>query len=245
MSVPFEQGYTVDVLQGGQITVLGKFFTFVGSGQPADAAAVTVTITSITTSATIIGPTSAGITQTGQGIYSYTWAVAAAQAAGDYLVTWSGTVGSTAQTSGTTVTVAAPAVAYPAPGVYATVGQYRQVTGDLTTSDQRVAFWLPLASSVLDVALVGAVYATDANSMPTSPLVIDVFMRACCEQVRYEIANNDPAAVKDQYSSTNVGGVALTRAAAATARALPPLAPRAAAILRTAGVIPSAPLISW
>lgn len=245
MSIPFEQGYTVDVLQGGQITVPGKFFTFVGSSVPADASGVTVTITSVTTSTTILGPTSVGVTHVSQGVYSYTWVVAAAQATGDYLITWSGTVASTLQSSGVTVTVAAPAVASPAPGVYATVGQYRQVTGDLTTPDQRVAFWLPLASSVLDVALVGAVYSTDANSMPTNPMVIDCFMRACCEQVRYEIANNDPAQVKDQYVSSNVGGVNLTRAAAATARVLPPLAPRAAAVLRVAGVLPNAPLISW
>jgi hypothetical protein len=136
-------------------------------------------------------------------------------------------------------------VSTPSSGVYATVQQYRDVTKDEATPDDRVEMWLQLASEALDIALIGAIYKVDADEMPTDPKVAGVFVRACCRQAQYEIANNDPAQVKDQYTSSSVGGVSYGRAASATGRALPPLAPRALAILQVAGVLPGAPMISW
>lgn len=245
MSIPFEQGYTVDVLQGGQIALTGRFYTFAGSGVPADVSSLTITITPASGSAPVVGPTPVGIVHASTGVYTYVWAVPAALPVGDYTVLWQGTGPSGTVTAGEVVTVTTDPSASPAPGVYATVAAYRAWSHDQATPDATVSMWLQRASEVLDVALVGAVYAIDDNSMPTDPTVIDTFARACCAQVQYEIANNDPALVKDQYTSSNVGGVSLTRAAAATARPLPPLAPRAAAILRVAGVLPAAPLISW
>lgn len=245
MSIPFEQGYTLDVLQGGQIALTGRFYTFVGSGIPADVSSLTVTITPASGSTPVVGPTPTGITHASTGVYTYTWAVPASTVPGDYTVLWSGTGGSGTVTDGQVVTVAIAPSASPSPGVYATIAQYRAWSHDQATPDAIVEMWLERASEALDVALVAAVYAIDENSMPTDPMVIDTFMRAACAQAAYEIANNDPNLVKDQYSSSNVGGVSLTRAPAATMRALPPLAPRAAAILKVAGVLPAAPLISW
>lgn len=243
-SIP--QGYTLDVLQGGQITLTGRFYTYAGSGIPADVSSLTITITPASGSVPVIGPTPAGIVHASAGVYTYTWAVPLSTVPGDYTVLWQGTGTSGAAADGQVVTVAADPSGSPSPGVYATVAQYRAWSKDQGTPDAAVSMWLQRASEVMDAtALVGAVYATDDNSMPTDPMVIDCFMRACCAQAQFEIANNDPALVKDQYTSSNVGGVALTRAAAATARSLPPLGPRALAILRTAGVLPAAPLINW
>ena len=42
-----------------------------------------------------------------------------------------------------------------------------------------------------------------------------------------------------------MGGVTQTRASGAQNQGIPPLAPMAAVILGTAGVLPSAPLINW
>ncbi|MEV5710171.1 hypothetical protein [Actinoallomurus sp. NPDC052274] len=243
--MPTDQGYTLDVLPGGQAALVGRFYTYVGSGVPCDVSSLTITITPASGSVPVIGPTSVGIVHESMGVYTYAWAVPASTVPGDYTVLWSATGASGPVTDGQVVTVAAAPSASPSPGVYATVAQYRNVTKDMATPDALVEMWLPLASEVLDLALVGAVYATDENSMPTDPMLIDTLMRACCRQVQHEIANNDPASVKDQYTSSNVGGVAVTRAPAATARALPPLSPRAAAILRVAGVLPAAPLIGW
>jgi hypothetical protein len=84
-----------------------------------------------------------------------------------------------------------------------------------------------------------------ADGMPLDAFVASVFMRATSAQAAYIIAVNDDANVKREYSSTSVGGVSATRAASMQAMALPPIAPQAAAILRVAGVLPAAPMISW
>jgi hypothetical protein len=101
------------------------------------------------------------------------------------------------------------------------------------------------ASEVIDRAMIGAVYRTDANSMPTDPGIMDVFMRATCAQCQFLLALNDPANVKSQYASTSMGGVSQTRTANAQGQAFPPLAPQAAVILQTAGALPGAPLLGW
>jgi hypothetical protein len=238
-----------DVVQGGQITLQQQFNTYVGSGYRAPAADVTVTVSAAPGpsggSGTPVPATSDGIQQIDYAQYKYTWACDPAQAPGDYLVTWTGTVGGQPQTYTHTVTVAAIATGTPAPGVYASVAQYRAWSGDQWPPDERMTVLLQRASEDLDGNLVGAVYPVNQNGMPTDAMVIDVFMRACCAQAQFLAADNDITGVKRQYSSTSMGGVSLTRVAAMTATPFPPLAPRAASILRTAGVLPNAPLINW
>lgn len=238
-------GLGLDVAPGGQITLTAWFRTFVGSSVPLPVSGVTITIAPATGGTPVIGPTPTGVVGVDSATYTYVWAPPTSTAPGDYTVTWAASSPAGVAPIVETVTVVRPPAQSPAPGVYATVTDYQNWSGDLLTPSARVSVFLRRASEVLDVALVAAVYPTDADSMPTDPSVIDLFMRACCAQAGFELANNDLNLVKDQFSSTNVGGVSLTRSAATTARALPPLAPRAAAILRTAGVLPSAPLLSW
>lgn len=240
-----------DVVQGGQITFEQLFETFQGSSQPGSASGVTIGIAAATTpgggSGTPVAPTSSGVTPQGgsQSLYDYTWSVPASTATGDYLVTWTGTVGSQTVTYVQTVTVAAVPAGNPAPGVYATLGAYRAWSGDTITPDLLVSVNLRRASEDIDNALIGAVYAVNGNGMPTDAMVIDAISRAACAQCQYLLADNDPTGVKKQYTSTNVGGVTTTRAKSTVAPQFPLLGPRAAQILHTVGVLPSATLIAW
>jgi hypothetical protein len=72
-----------------------------------------------------------------------------------------------------------------------------------------------------------------------------VLVRATSAQVAYLLAQNDDTGIKREYSSTTVGGVSAVRSAKMQGGALQPIAPRALAILRVAGVLPAAPLVSW
>jgi hypothetical protein len=242
---------SADVWPGGTITLAVVFETAVGSNSPVAASGVTITIAASGAddggSGTPVPATSTGVQSPGLGQFRYVWAVAPDTVTGSYLVTWSGVRAS----DGVTITyqqavmVAAAPAPTPVPGVYATVTQYQNKTGDLFTPNATVAQRLRLASEQLDVYLVGAVYGVDGDGMPTDPGLIDTLSRACCEQARFLTAHNDDAQVKREYVSTNVGGVQVTRAAAMLAPALPPLAPQAAAILHVAGVLPAAPLVNW
>jgi len=238
-----------DVLQNAQITLTQLFETYPGSGQGGIASGVTIGITAAPTAAggtgTPLAPTSTGVVALSSGLYQYTWACPASQATGDYLVTWTATVGTRTETYVQTVTVAAMASGSPAPGLYATVPQYQAWSGDTLTPYQMVQVMIQRASEALDHYLIGAVYAVNANGMPTDPMLIDVLMRATCAQTQFMLADNDPTGIKRQYVSTSMGGVSQTRAAAMTAMTFPPLAPQAAAILHTAGVLGSAALINW
>lgn len=239
-----------DAIQGGQITFEQLFESYIGSGQAGIASGVTIGITAASTPGGGSGtPVAAGTPATPQGgsqsLYDYTWQVPATQATGDYLVTWTGTVGTTTLTYTQTVTVAAIPAGNPAPGVYATLDAYRAWSGDAITPDLLVSVTLQRASEDIDNALIGAVYQVNQNGMPVDAMVIDAISRACCAQCAYLLADNDPTGVKHQYTSTNVGGVQAVRAASTVAPQFPLLAPRAAQILHITGVLPSATLIAW
>lgn len=243
--VPFTSEIFIDVRQGGQATLQARFQTFMDSDLEQAVSGVTITITPAAGGATVIGPTSTGVVAIDTATYYYLWNVPATQAAGDYTATWNGTGPGGTLTINQTVTVAAQPSGAPGIGVYATVGQYQEWSGDTLTPPAMVQTFLRRSSEVIDLAMIGAVYETDQDELPTDAGVIDAMMRATCAQCQFEIANNDPALVKQQFVTSSVGGVAVTRNKAATGQSTPPLAPRAAAILRTAGVLEVAPLISW
>ena len=243
-------GAQSDVRQGGQIVLLQVFETFAGSSQGAAASGVTIGITASPGLSggvgTPVATTSAGISALDfAGLNQYTWQVPPNQAPGDYLVTWSGIVGALTLTYTQTVTVAAMQSGAPAPGVYATADQYRAWSGDSATPQQMVITALQRASEDIDSAVIGAVYAVNGNGMPTAPMVIDAFTRACCAQAQYVLADNDVAGLKRQFQSVSTGGVSTTRAAGTTALVFPVLGPRTLSILHTSGVLPSAALIAW
>jgi hypothetical protein len=236
---------------GGQVVLGVLFETYTGSGTAVAATGVTITITAASTpdggTGTPVPATSTGVVQQSPGQYQFVWTVPPATVPGSYLATWTGTrTNDGVQVEYTqAVIVASTPAPVPVPGVYATVAQYQAWSGDTYTPAAMVTTKLARASEQLDVALVAAVYRTDADGMPTDPALIAVLVRACSAQAQYLLAHNDDAGVKREYSSTNVGGVSTTRAVSMQALALPPIAPQALAILRVAGVLPAAPLVNW
>jgi hypothetical protein len=243
MTMPYNQDNFSYVLPGGQITLRVMFQTYAWSGIPQPSSGVQITITPVAGGAPVYGPTATGINIADQANYSFNWQPASTTAAGDYQVTW--TAASPAQTISQVVTVVPLPQETPSPGVYATVAEYQLRTSDLATPAARVQQLLIVASECIDEALVGAVYPTDADSMPTNPAHIDLFRRATIAQASFLSSLNDPDFVKSQYSSTSMGGVTLTRTARAQGQIMPPLAPRAAQILHTGGALGTAPLVNW
>jgi hypothetical protein len=242
VTVPFGADAIQAVTPGGAVTLTQTFETTYGSGQPQPVSGVTITISQ--GGVAVLGPTSSGVTGGGPS-WSYTWKPAASMTPGDCLVTFTGTGTSGPVTYTQAVTVAALPSALPSPGVYATVSQYQDFTGDTNSPAQSVTATLRAASEVIDRAMIGAVYRTDADSMPTDPGIISIFMRATCAQAQFMIANNDPANVKSQYAYTSQGGMQVSRGKSAQGQIFPPLAPRAAGILQTVGALPGAPLLGF
>jgi len=240
-----------DVYPGGQTILAVQFETYVNSGMPAQTGSVTLTIAASGASdsgtGTPVPSTGSGFAQLGMGQYQYTWDVPSSTVPGSYIATWTGV----RQADDVTVTytqavnVASPVTVAPLPGVYATVAQYRDRTADQFTPGTRVQQALQLASEDIDVALVGAVYGHDADGMPTDPGLAAILARATCAQAAYVIAKNDDNGLKQEYSSTSVGGLSQTRAASMQARALRPICQQAIGILRVNGISPTAPLISY
>jgi hypothetical protein len=245
VTVPYTSDIYQAVVPGGQVTFLQRFETFFGSGFPQVVSSPQITIMPAEGGANIVGPTSTGLVSPDQAVYTYVWLCPLTVAPGNYSVIFTGTGPNGTITYTQAVVVASPPNPAPMPGVYATYPQYQAWSGDTWSPAALVETALRRASEILDMYLIGAVYATDADSMPVDAGVIDVFMRAACAQTQFLLANNDPAFVKSQYSSVSMGGVTQTRATSAQNQGQPPLAPMAAAILRTAGVLPQAPLVNW
>ncbi|MCW2904456.1 MAG: hypothetical protein JWO67_6721 [Streptosporangiaceae bacterium] len=243
------------LMQGGQIVLQCLFETFVGSGQQAEAGGVTISITAATDElgqpvptageGTPVQVTSQGVSTVDSSLYTFTYAAAADQAPGDYLVTWAGQVAGVQQTWQQTITVTLMPTGSPAPGVYATMAQYRDEREDHATPDWLVRKNLRLASRIIRHATIGAVYDHTPNGMPAQGVTAQAFMEACCAQVEFLIDDNDPTGVKRQYTSTSMGGVNLTRAPQTAALVFPPLAPEAAMILHNYGVLGVAVLVDW
>jgi hypothetical protein len=246
--LPYEQS---NGAQGDAVTLTQTFETTRNSGIATSAGSVTISIdgsslvTPNASGVSAVATTSTGVTTINFGTFQYIWAIPWLQATGDYVITWTGQVGSVTEVYKTVVQVLAPFSATPSPGWYCTVEQYRTVCGDQVTPDNVIIPFLTMATEDIDNALIGAVYQTDANGMPGKGFIIDAFIRATARQIQWLLADNDPAGVKRMYASTSLGGVSHTRARNMTTGAFPLLAPRAAQILHSAGVLPSAALINW
>ncbi len=240
-----------DVFPGGQTTFEVQFETYVNSGQACNASSVTISIVASgaadSGTGTPVATTSTGISQLGTGLYSYVWSPSDTITPGSYVVTWTGqrSTDSTTVTYVQAVNDAEDPATVPLPGVYASVTQYRNWSGDQITPAARITVALSRASEQIDVALVAAVYRTDADGMPLDASLVNVLARATSAQAQYIIAVNDDANVKREYASTSVAGVSATRAASMQSMAMPPIAPQALAILRVSGVLPAAALVNW
>jgi hypothetical protein len=246
VGVPFSNDIWLYAVPGGQIVLQAGFETYLGSGFEQAVSSPSITITPAAGGSALIGPAGTGITEVDPATYTYAWNVATTVSPGDYAVLWSATGPSSTLQISQTVTISALVTQTPGPGVYATAAQYSAWSGDTSTPASVLTPALRRATETIDLYAIGAVYAVNADGLPTDPSVIDAFMRATCAQCAFELANNDPTLTKSQFSSTAISGsISQTRAGGATMQIQPPLAPRAATILRTVGVLPSAPLLGW
>ena len=76
--------------QGTNATLIVQWYEFSG-GPPADVTLQTVTITRVSDSVIVVGPTAVGITQLATGLYRYIWAIAPGEVTGNYAVIWNAT----------------------------------------------------------------------------------------------------------------------------------------------------------
>lgn len=239
------QGNYAYVVPGGEVTLTAKYETYAGSGLEQPVSGAEITIAPAAGGPPVIGPTSDGLTAIDEATYQYRWLPPATTPPGDYQAAWNATGPDGTLTITLGVTVVALPGESPSPGVYCTIAQYRDETGDTTTPDFVIQRHLRRACDIIDGALISAVYPVDADSMPTVPAHIQLFMRATAAQIEYMVANNDPANVKQQYASTSMGGVSQTRTASAQGGVMPRLAPAAAVILQQDGALPGAALLGW
>lgn len=126
----------------------------------------------------------------------------------------------------------------PTPRVYATAADYSQYVGAGGVIPARLDYHLRLASQVIDLAMTGAVYDTDASGMPTDTDVAAMMCLATCQQVEAQAEIDDPTGAKDRFDSVSISGVSVHRAAGSAGNALPALCQQAALTLFNAGAIP-------
>lgn len=129
--------------------------------------------------------------------------------------------------------------------VYASYTDYTGYTTDAVTTPARVVLLLTRASVIIDRALIGAVYATDPQGYPTDAGLLDVLMKATCEQVLFMVDLDDDTGTKQRFQSVTVGNVTFQRAQGTAGNTRIPLAPAAADLLQVAGVLAVAPMINW
>lgn len=119
--------------------------------------------------------------------------------------------------------------------VYATAADYATYTAK--PAPEGIDTALARASERIDELLLGAVYDTDANEMPTKPKEREAITRATCAQAAFMLATGDPYGVAAAFKDVSIGSVRLSRAGGAAS--VPPRhAPDSARILHTAGLLP-------
>jgi len=98
------------------------------------------------------------------------------------------------------------------------------------------------ASRKLDQLLIGAVYDTDAEGLPTDPELADVFREAVCLQAQYIAALADETGANSNINQMRVGDVYYFRALSVVGNGTPRVSPDMLDLLRTAGVTPVHPI---
>lgn len=113
-----------DAAQGTTVVLVLTTELYPG-GPAADAASLTITITSITDGTVVVPTTSTGIVHVSLGVNSYGWAIAADLDDGPYLAHWAGTIAGSPIVGGDeTVNVVSLATA-----TWATASEVYQITG--------------------------------------------------------------------------------------------------------------------
>lgn len=129
--------------------------------------------------------------------------------------------------------------------LYASYGDYQQITDDLATPEARVTRLLRDASRDVDRAVVGAIYTTDPQGYPVDANLIDVFKTATAFQAEFLRDLDDDSGAKGRMDSITVGSLRFQRTKGTGGLTLRPIGPRALTELRLAGVLQVAPMVNW
>ena len=127
---------------------------------------------------------------------------------------------------------------------YATGADYAAYTGQVATAD--TTRLLQRASDLIDARLLGAIYPTDVNGVPTDANHILAFNNANCAQVEYWVATGDELGQSEQFEIMRIGSVLLNKGGKSSAlkARTPIIAPRAMDELQRGGLWPVQP-VTW
>jgi hypothetical protein len=135
---------------------------------------------------------------------------------------------------------------------YASTDDYAYYTGEKDPPDGLDRRLLVRASRAIDTNLIGVVYDTDGQGMPTDPRLRDVLREATCAQAAWWWSKGDRQGTgiittPAEWDQVSIGDVRLARSSPAQPAPGPgarhQLAPDAEAVLRTAGLLPAYPVV--
>lgn len=135
---------------------------------------------------------------------------------------------------------------------YASTDDYAYYTGEKDPPDGLDRRLLVRASRAVDTNLIGVVYDTDGQGMPTDPRLREVLREATCAQAAWWWSKGDRQGTgiittPAEWDQVSIGDVRLARSSPAQPAPGPgarhQLAPDAEAVLRTAGLLPAYPVV--
>jgi hypothetical protein len=125
---------------------------------------------------------------------------------------------------------------------YATVAEFADFL-DPDPVPANAARLLANASRKLDQVLIGAIYTTDSDGLPTDPDLAEVFREATCLQAQYVADLDDETGAKANVSQMRVGNVYVTRALSVVGDGTPRVSPEMVTLLQAEGLIPVYPVV--
>ncbi|WP_430376698.1 hypothetical protein [Streptomyces sp. B1-3] len=123
---------------------------------------------------------------------------------------------------------------------YATVQEFTDYL-DPDPAPPNAARLLEKASRRLDRLLIGAIYPTDADGLPTDPELIEVFREAVCIQAQYIADLGDETGAMANVSQMELGNQKIVRAISVVGSGTPRVSPDLLDLLQTKGLWPVYP----
>lgn len=123
---------------------------------------------------------------------------------------------------------------------YATVEEF----GDYLDPDpvpDNAARLLNRASTRLDSILIGAMYETDEDGLPTDPDLVEVFREAVCIQAQYIADLGDETGAMANVSQMELGNQKIVRAISVVSSGTPRVSPDMLELLQVKGLWPVNP----
>ncbi|MFI0939146.1 hypothetical protein [Streptomyces sp. NPDC021020] len=99
------------------------------------------------------------------------------------------------------------------------------------------------ASRKLDQLLIGAIYTTDSDGLPTDPELVEVFREAVCLQAQYIAGLGDETGANANVSQLQVGNQRMIRALSLVGSGTSRVSPEMLTLLQTEGLVPVYPLV--